>query len=67
MDQLVETADTDVTETLPWWRSKLNLVVLAVAIALLSGGLGWLIGNNRAIPDPNTTDLGFLQDMRAHH
>ena len=67
MDQLEETADPDVTETLPWWRSKLNLAVLAVAIAVLSGGLGWLIGNNRAIPDPNTTDLGFLQDMRAHH
>ena len=67
MDQLEETADLDVMEKLPWWRSKLNLVVLAVAIAVLSGGFGWLIGNNGAIPDPNTTDLGFLQDMRAHH
>jgi uncharacterized protein (DUF305 family) len=52
---------------LPWWRSKLNLAVVAVAIAVLCGGLGWLVGNNRAIPDPNSTDIGFLQDMRTHH
>jgi uncharacterized protein (DUF305 family) len=52
---------------LPWWRSKLNLAVLAVAIAVLCGGLGLMIGNNRAIPDPNSVDVGFLQDMRTHH
>ena len=34
---------------------------------MLCGALGWLIGNNRAIPDPNSTDIGFLQDMRTHH
>ncbi|MEY2581990.1 MAG: hypothetical protein QOE09_1839 [Ilumatobacteraceae bacterium] len=54
-------------ETRPWWQSKLNLGVLAVAIAVLFGALGWVIGNNRAIPDPNATDIGFLQDMRTHH
>jgi uncharacterized protein (DUF305 family) len=54
-------------ERRPWWESKLNLVVVAVAIAVLCGGLGWLIGNNGAIPDPNAVDTGFLQDMRAHH
>jgi uncharacterized protein (DUF305 family) len=52
---------------LPWWRSKLNLAVVGVAIAVLCGALGWMIGNNRAIPDPNSTDIGFLQDMRTHH
>jgi uncharacterized protein (DUF305 family) len=68
MDQLTDEAPpTDVSVTLPWWQSKLNLGVLAVAIALLCGSLGWLIGNNRAIPDPNSTDIGFLQDMRTHH
>jgi uncharacterized protein (DUF305 family) len=55
------------TVTLPWWRSKLNLGVVALAIAVLCGALGWVIGNNRAIPDPNATDIGFLQDMRSHH
>jgi uncharacterized protein (DUF305 family) len=52
---------------LPWWQSKLNLGVVAVAIAVLCGALGWLVGNNRAIPDPNHVDIGFLQDMRTHH
>lgn len=54
-------------EIRPWWQSKLNLGVVALAIAVLCGGLGWVIGNNRAIPDPNATDIGFLQDMRTHH
>ncbi len=76
MDQLDEIAPppdesgVDVAvdvEVRPWWQSKLNLGVIAVAIALLCGGLGWVIGNNRALPDPNKTDIGFLQDMRTHH
>jgi uncharacterized protein (DUF305 family) len=68
MDPVTDDAPpTDVGERLPWWRSRLNLAVLAVAIAALCGGLGWLIGNNRAIPDPNSVDIGFLQDMRTHH
>ncbi|HEY7626719.1 MAG TPA: DUF305 domain-containing protein [Ilumatobacteraceae bacterium] len=69
MEQLEEHAAVvdDEVVSLPWWHSKLNLGVLAVAIAILCGGLGWMIGNNRAVPDPNDTDIGFLQDMRAHH
>ena len=68
MDQLEASVELpDEIETRPWWQSKLNLGVLGLAIALLCGALGWVIGNNRAIPDPNTTDIGFLQDMRAHH
>jgi uncharacterized protein (DUF305 family) len=63
----VETVPSSDVETRPWWQSKLNLGVLALAIALLCGALGWLVGNNRAIPDPNATDIGFLQDMRTHH
>ncbi|HEY0519824.1 MAG TPA: DUF305 domain-containing protein [Ilumatobacteraceae bacterium] len=59
-------APTDL-ETRPWWQSKLNLGVLALAIAVLCGALGWVVGNNRAIPDPSPVDIGFLQDMRAHH
>src|SRR5215210_4426783 len=54
-------------EIRPWWQSKLNLGVVALAIALLCGALGWLVGNNRAIPDPNNVDIGFLHDMRTHH
>ena len=68
MDQLqAVAAEPEEVETRPWWQSKLNLGVVALAIALLCGALGWLVGNNRAIPDPNSTDIGFLQDMRTHH
>ena len=65
IDEIV--APPDEIEVRPWWQSKLNLGVLAVAIALLCGAVGWLVGNNRAIPDPNRVDVGFLQDMRTHH
>ena len=56
----VEPTPSSDVETRPWWQSKLNLGVLALAIALLCGALGWVVGNNRAIPDPNATDIGFL-------
>lgn len=65
IDEIV--APPDEIEVRAWWQSKLNLGVLAVAIALLCGAVGWLVGNNRAIPDPNRIDVGFLQDMRTHH
>lgn len=68
MDQFEANIDVpDEIETRPWWQSKLNLGVLGLAIAVLFGALGWVIGNNRAIPNPNSTDIGFLQDMRTHH
>jgi uncharacterized protein (DUF305 family) len=68
MDQLEEVAVLpDEIEIRPWWQSKLNLGVVALAIALLCAALGWVVGNNRAIPDPNAVDIGFLQDMRTHH
>jgi uncharacterized protein (DUF305 family) len=68
MDQL-ETlvAEPEQVQTRPWWQSKLNLGAVGLAIAVLCGALGWLVGNNRAILDPNATDIGFLQDMRTHH
>lgn len=63
-----DTSAGDGPETvLPWWQNPINLVTLAVAIALLAGALGWVVGNNGAIDDPGPTDTGFLQDMRWHH
>jgi uncharacterized protein (DUF305 family) len=53
--------------TLSWWRSRLNLTVVALAIAVLFAGGGYVVGNNRALPDPNAVDIGFLQDMRYQH
>lgn len=64
-DPAVSVADDPVT--LPWWRSATNLATIAVAIAVLGAAFGYVVGNNRALPDPNSTDVGFLQDMRVHH
>lgn len=57
----------DDVEMLPWHRNPANLVVLLLAAAVLAGALGWVIGNNTALDDPDETDIGFLQDMRVHH
>jgi uncharacterized protein (DUF305 family) len=54
-------------DVLPWWMNPVNLVVMALAIAVLAAAGGYVVGNNRALPDPNATDVGFLQDMRFHH
>jgi uncharacterized protein (DUF305 family) len=63
-----EPTDHDVdTDVLPWWMNPVNLVVIVIAIAVLAAAGGFVVGNNRALPDPNTTDVGFLQDMRFHH
>jgi len=59
--------DSDEIETLPWWRNPLNLVAIVVAVAVLAAAGGYVIGHNRATPDPNAADTGFLKDMRYHH
>lgn len=59
-------SDGDV-ELLPWHRNPVNVVAILLAVAVLAGALGWVVGNNRALDDPNATDIGFMQDMRVHH
>jgi uncharacterized protein (DUF305 family) len=59
--------DDDDVVVLPWWRNPVNLVAIAVSLALLCGAIGYVVGNNRALPDANDVDVGFLQDMRVHH
>jgi uncharacterized protein (DUF305 family) len=56
----------DVT-VLPWWRNPINIGAIVVAIAVLAGLAGWVIGRNSVQADPSGTDVGFLQDMRWHH
>lgn len=65
LGQTIE-SDDDI-EVLPWWQNPVNLVTIVVAIAVLAGTLGFVIGNNRTLPNANRTDVGFLQDMRVHH
>lgn len=58
--------DDDVL-VLPWYRNPWNLAALLLAVLVLAGTGGFVIGERHATPDPNGTDIGFLQDMRAHH
>ncbi|MEO5901258.1 MAG: DUF305 domain-containing protein, partial [Ilumatobacteraceae bacterium] len=59
--------DDDEIVVLPWWYNPINLIAVAIGLILVMGSLGWVLGNNHAQPDPNATDVGFLQDMRWHH
>lgn len=59
--------DASEVEVLPWWRNPVNLVAIVVTVAVLAAAGGYVVGHNRALPDPNATDTGFLQDMRFHH
>jgi len=52
---------------LPWWRSPLNLVLAAVVVAMLAGGIGWWAGRSGSDLAHNDVDTGFLLDMRIHH
>ena len=43
-------------------------VALAAALVFLAGSLGYLVGTRTAEPKaPSPADVGFLQDMIAHH
>ncbi len=59
------TSEPDVV--LAWWRSPINLASIVIAVAVLAAGIGYVVGNNRALDDPNAVDVGYLQDMRFHH
>ena len=57
--------DDDVI-VLSWWQHPVNVIALVVAVALIGGMVGWLIGDG-ADARGNAADVGFLHDMRAHH
>jgi uncharacterized protein (DUF305 family) len=62
-----EDVDDDVV-VLPWWQHPLNILTMLVAVALIGGMIGWLIGDSDDdAPPSNDADVGFLQDMRVHH
>lgn len=65
-DAIDDEIDDDVV-VLPWWQNVWNIVALVLAAGILAGAVGFVVGNNRATPDPNEVDIGFLQDMRWHH
>ena len=50
-----------------WWQRPLNLTIMIILAAVAAGPVGWWIGERAATVEPNTVDIGFLQDMRTHH
>jgi uncharacterized protein (DUF305 family) len=66
--QPIENDVDDDVIVLPWWQHPLNILTMLVAIALIAGMIGWLIGqSDDDAPPSNDADVGFLQDMRVHH
>lgn len=64
------TGEPTVTEPparrVPW----VLVAVLAVALLLIAGTAGWLVGNNRdgaGLPSETSVDAGFARDMSTHH
>ena len=60
-------ADDEDVVVLSWWQHPVNVITLLVGTALIAGMIGWLIADAAADPGGNEVDVGFLQDMRAHH
>lgn len=70
MNTPAEPATDDAFEAeivLPWWQNPWNVIAIVIGILVLAAGAGFVIGERHATPDPNATDVGFLQDMRTHH
>jgi uncharacterized protein (DUF305 family) len=66
-DAAASSEPEDADRALPWWQHPLNIITLLVATALVAGMIGWLISDESSDPDGGEVDIGFLQDMRAHH
>jgi uncharacterized protein (DUF305 family) len=62
-----EPEDDDDVIVLSWWQRPVNILALVVAVALIGGMVGWLIGDSRSNDQGSAVDIGFLQDMRTHH
>jgi Domain of unknown function (DUF305) len=63
--ETLSAADIDASdeyELLAWWKNPITIGALAIALLVLSAALGFVVGNNSALADPNDTDVGFLQD-----
>jgi uncharacterized protein (DUF305 family) len=47
--------------------SWLRVALVAVAVAVLAGAIGYLVGSRQDIPAADSADVGFYQDMITHH
>ena len=59
--------DDDDVIVLAWWQRPVNAIALIVATALIAGMVTWLVVDARSGESSSAVDVGFLQDMRAHH
>ena len=55
------------TIALPWWRSPLNMSLVALLLVLTGFVLGTVVPRGDDPTVHNDVDTGFLQDMRIHH
>jgi uncharacterized protein (DUF305 family) len=62
-----ESSSPDEVLVLPWWRNPANIAIGSFAVALLVFALGFTFGARPNGDGHNTSDVGFLQDMRIHH
>lgn len=60
------TEESDVT-LLPWWHNPINVVLTAIVLLMAGMGLGTVLERSGSETAHNSSDVGFLQDMRIHH
>ena len=58
---------TEAEPASPWWHSPWRLLVLGAAVLFLGVAAGYALFNGGGRPSGSAVDIGFLQDMRAHH
>ena len=51
----------------PWWHSPWRLLALGAALLFLGLAAGYAFFGGASGSSANAVDVGFLQDMRAHH
>jgi uncharacterized protein (DUF305 family) len=67
-DGVPEDAADDEVPATPWWHSPWRLLVLGAAVLFLGLAAGYaFFGGDSGRGSGSTVDVGFLQDMRAHH
>jgi uncharacterized protein (DUF305 family) len=51
----------------PWWHSRWRLLVMGLALVFLGVAAGYAWFGRTDVPDRDSVDASFLQDMRYHH
>ena len=52
---------------LPWWRNPISALLICLVILLTGVGIGSFMTQSSSEFAHNSSDVGFLQDMRIHH